>query len=615
VSAKVTQLVHDLVSQGRWDEAHSVLQRWSQQQPDDPDALQQCGVLCYTIGRFPESERYLRRALEKVDNADAHYYLGLTLTKLNRHSDAMASFREACDRREGFATAHLQWGVCLLSTNSYRGALGQFRQALKLNPRLVAAAYQAGVASFQLAAYSDAVEFFAEACEKDPALAEAFNGLGVSLAALGQYEKALSCFSRAWQLDQSLAIVQRNWAAALVNLGRSEEAARHYQEAINLPPKILEARQRALIYNDWGVNLVRQGRLDEAVERLLQAVSIDPELLEARVNFGIVNNNLAEYEQAAETLERALELAPESPVTNFHLGISYFLLGQFEKALSRFAVARDGDDGRGNLDLWVGYAQMACANYPTAEAALRSAVQASPDNFIALDALGNCLSAQQRFLEAVETFKQTLRVNNNFGLAHMHLAKTLEACGRQPEAIAEYKAAVQADPSCLLPEREILDELIAHSSFDLVLSKSQKLLQIAPGDEEAQLSMARALRAQSRLDEAAQVLETLLRDYPRNGPALVLQGQIYLSQGKLLEADERFRAASLLFDGDVLLYYGWGKVLGLLGLHELALEKFQNANEIDPYDGDTYEAWGATLKVLGRYQDAADVFKRAAEYL
>ena len=258
---------------------------------------------------------------------------------------------------------------------------------------------------------------------------------------------------------------------------------------------------------------------------------------------------------------------------------------------------------------------MATGNHQAAERHFEKAIKENPSNFLALDAQGTCYSLQERHQEALDFFKQALQVNNSLGLAHIHLAKALEACGRTSEAMLEYKVAVQKDPQCLVPEKEVLELLLEHSNFDTVLSRSQRLLELVPGDEDAQLALARALKAQNRLDEAADVLAKLVNMHPDSGYAHVLEGQIFLAQGKLLEADEKFRTASLLYDGDVSLYYGWGKALGLLGLHELALEKFEKANEIDPYDSDTYEGWGASLKALGRFQEAGEVFKRAAEYL
>ena len=50
-------------------------------------------------------------------------------------------------------------------------------------------------------------------------------------------------------------------------------------------------------------------------------------------------------------------------------------------------------------------------------------------------------------------------------------------------------------------------------------------------------------------------------------------------------------------------------------MHELALEKYEKASELDPYDADVYDAWGAALKTLGRFGDAAEVYRRAADYI
>jgi tetratricopeptide (TPR) repeat protein len=156
---------------------------------------------------------------------------------------------------------------------------------------------------------------------------------------------------------------------------------------------------------------------------------------------------------------------------------------------------------------------------------------------------------------------------------------------------------------------------LKQSQYELVQNKTRKLLELMPSDEESYLSLARAFKGQGKHEDAMQVLNALLQVNPGCGPACVMQGQLYLSQGLLLDADEKFRVASQLFEGDTVLYYGWGKTLGLLGLHELALEKFEKANEIDPFDADTYEAWGATLKILGRYQEAAEIYRKAAEYI
>jgi tetratricopeptide (TPR) repeat protein len=175
--------------------------------------------------------------------------------------------------------------------------------------------------------------------------------------------------------------------------------------------------------------------------------------------------------------------------------------------------------------------------------------------------------------------------------------------------------ALSLDPNCLTAEKEVIENLLKSSQFDAAMNRSIKILEISPLDPEATLSLAKVMKVQNRLPEAQELLEKLLGQNAENGPAQVLIGQIFLSQGRFLDADERFRTASEIYDGDCALYYSWGKSLILMGFHELALEKFQKASEIDPYDADVYDAWGAALKHLGKFGEAAEVFKRASEYM
>jgi tetratricopeptide (TPR) repeat protein len=189
--------------------------------------------------------------------------------------------------------------------------------------------------------------------------------------------------------------------------------------------------------------------------------------------------------------------------------------------------------------------------------------------------------------------------------------------GEQEAAQKEFAAAVSLDKNVLIPEKEVIEQLLQVSRFDDVLDKSQKLLTMVPGDVDARLALAKAFKEGNQHDQALSVLEQLLIEDPQNGPAYVLAGQIFLTDGRFVEADDMFRKAcdSDSYEGDSVLYYSWGKTLALLGLHELALEKYEQAAEIDPYDGDVYEAWGGTLKHLGKFAEAAEVYKRASDYL
>jgi len=620
MTTDVKQLVKELVEKGQWEEAQSILLRLVHEEPNNSQLQFTLGTVFFNQGNFNFSEEHLKSALAMDGNyAECYYYLGLIDLRLNRQAEAVHQFRTACELKEDYALAHLHWGLALHQMGSLRGAIGQYNQAVKLNSKLMAANYQAGVACYDLGEYLEAAQYFKSAALIDPKMAEAFNGLGLCYLALGQVEDSLNCFREAWKLDDRLLMVQRNWAVALSQLGQYDEAREHYQTALGTGAKVLAAQDRGLVYNDWGVNLFCQGRYDEAAEKLIQSIDIDPDLVSARLNLGMVHSVLSEYEMAAQAFERALELSPELPQINMFCGIAYFFLGNYADAESKFLSALNGGKEHGwshpELNIWLAYTEIALGNYRQAVLYFEAALADNPNNYLVLDGLGQCLLLAGQTDKAGEIFTRVLTVNNEYALGHWHLAVLLEQVGRLEEAEPHYQRAVNIDPSCLDPHKEALEKALRKKQIGLVLDRGGKLLRLAPGDVELNLYYAQALKSANRLDECEQIVRRLLAMHPQLGPAHSLLAQLAMNSGQLADADDHFLKASVLYEGDVPLFYNWGRCLCLLGMNELALEKFVRAAEIDPYEGDTYEAWAEALKTLGRFADVAAVYKQAQEYL
>ncbi len=620
MTTDVKQLVRELVEKGQWDEAQSILLRLIGEEPNNPELEFSLGIVFFNQGNFALSQEHFRNALAMNKSyAECHYYLGLIELRMNKQAEAVHQFRTACEIKEDYALAHLHWGLALHQMGSLKGAIGQYNQAVKLNSKLMAANYQAGVACYDLGEYTEAAQYFKSAALIDPKMAEAFNGLGLCYLALGQVEDSLNCFREAWRLDDRLLMVQRNWAVALSQLGQYDEAREHYQIALGTGAKVLAAQDRGLVYNDWGVNLFCQGRYDEAAEKLIQSIDIDPALVSARLNLGMVHSVLSEYEMAAQAFEKALELSPDLPQINMFCGIAHFFLGNYEDAQSKFLAALEGGKEHGwthpELNIWMAYTEIALANYRQAAVYFEQALNENPNNYLVLDGLGQCLLLAGQVDKAGEVFTRVLTVNNDYALGHWHLAALLEQVGRSEEADPHYQRAVNIDPACLNPYKEGLEKALRKKQIGLVLDRGMRLLRYAPGDVELSLYYAQALKAANRLDECEQMVRRLLAMHPQLGPAHSLLAQLSMNSGQLADADEHFQQASQLYEGDVPLYFNWGRCLCLLGMNELALEKFEKAAEIDPYEGDTYEAWAEALKTLGRFAEVAAVYKQAQEYL
>jgi len=615
LSTQISQLVSDLASQGKWDEAYAGLMRFAQQNPsgmNDPDIQYQLGVISFNNGKLAEAERHLKTALS-IDSTrgDAHYRLGLVLLKDGRPAEAMPAFRDACERREGFAVGHLHWGMALMAGNSFRGAIGQFNQAIKLDPKLSAAFIQGGMASFRMGQFMEAAQYFQAAVNNEPEIPEPLVCLGIALSAMGNDNDAGKCFMRAWQVDGKDITTLRYAASAMANAGMIDDAVRLFQEAVGMGHRMLTARERALIYNDWGVSLFKAGRAEDASDKLMEASDMDSSCLEPMMNLGLVCVDLGEYERAADAFEKALALEKNNNEVRVYLAVTLILMNNCQQALA--VLQEKEQDGR--FDFWLGHAYLGIANYEKAAQYFDRVLKSTPSNYQAIDGLGCALYLSGNYPEAVQKFSQAISLREDYALGHLHLSRVFDEMGDTERGSQHLRLAIQYDPECLNPQKEALDRLLKASRYELVEAQSLKILAINPQDADVRVSLARAFKEQQRLDEAIDLVTTVIQEDPKNAVARIVAGQIFLLQGRFVEADEMFREADQYSDGDPGLFYYWGKALSLLGLQELALEKYEKATEIDPYDADVYDAWGQALKSLGRFADAADVYRRASEYI
>ena len=94
-------------AQNRLDEAARYFRQALTLQPDYPDALNNLGVICLTLGQLEEAVSAFRQALKfKPDYVEAHCNLGVIFNELGKRDDAIASFRKALSLRHDYARAY-----------------------------------------------------------------------------------------------------------------------------------------------------------------------------------------------------------------------------------------------------------------------------------------------------------------------------------------------------------------------------------------------------------------------------------------------------------------------------------------------------------------------------
>jgi tetratricopeptide (TPR) repeat protein len=82
----------------RYHEAHEFLQRAIALAPDDPAIIDSVGWVYYKLGRFEEAERWIRRALERLDQAEIIYHLAQLLHDLGRIEESCELMKRGLEK-------------------------------------------------------------------------------------------------------------------------------------------------------------------------------------------------------------------------------------------------------------------------------------------------------------------------------------------------------------------------------------------------------------------------------------------------------------------------------------------------------------------------------------
>ncbi|MDH3814072.1 MAG: protein kinase [Acidobacteriota bacterium] len=184
---------------------------------------------------------------------------------------------------------------------------------------------------------------------------------------------------------------------------------------------------------------------------------------------------------------------------------------------------------------------------------------------------------------AGENFRQALRLDPNFALAHVGLSEALwEVYLRDLDRVA-------------------LEEAEDHA---------EKAREIAPEMPEARLALARIYRTTGRHDAAVKEVEAALADHPRADEVQRELGRSYERVGDLEAAERSLRAATSLRPDDWINWNVLGNFLARNGKYEEAGDAYRQSAEVAPTDVSMPREKLATYGLqVGEIDAAIDIYE------
>ena len=190
----------------------------------------------------------------------------------------------------------------------------------------------------------------------------------------------------------------------------------------------------------------QHGEYQESTDKLTVALKTEPASVPIHYLLGLNYYRLREYPKAVEEFQRVLQLSPDYELATFQLGLAYARTGDFDQAIQALKHALELDGTNFSAAYNLGAAYLKKQMVPEAAAAFRQSITTYPEYATAHRALGELLLYQGQVDEAVAELRRAAELEPRDPGTHAALAKALATKGLNAEADEELRKAQQAQP-------------------------------------------------------------------------------------------------------------------------------------------------------------------------
>jgi tetratricopeptide (TPR) repeat protein len=362
------------------------------------------------------------------------------------------------------------------------------------------------------------------------------------------FEEGVALSGRLQEIFQFRPAIQRDIQSrqnffsgrALVSRGRYPEAIQQLQRSIDLFPEASHS------YNAIGLAHWQQGTLDQAIAPLEQAIALTPQWTYPRNILALVLLELRRYDEARQRFQEALQVNPEDSSLNHGLAQLDLQLGRVADAEPRLQRAIDFNPGNAYALATYARLERLRGNLDQAESRLRLAIRLEPDEPSFSAGLADLLRQRGRVADAQQIFNQLARANpSNLSVVRTY-TDFLTAQNRLSDARSLLDEAVKAapkDPNIRVVYGEFLRTQQRGSDAE---KQYKEALKAAPSNVFAHYGLANVYLTGGKLDQAEKSIQAAEKADPRYPRSMMLLGQIRSAQKRYPEALDAFDKALAL---------------------------------------------------------------------
>lgn len=288
-----------------WAKAHEVADRLKTAQPNQPTGFYFDGLAFQGENKLPES--------------------------LEQFESALAVSPDAVQPLSQLVKSHLAMGKADVAET-------RLGEVLERNPKNFVAYNLLGELQLAGKRHAEAQKSFEAALAVNDKWAILYRNLAATQLGAGSEDAAIATMEKGIEATKGAALLVTGLATYLEKAGKLDQAIAQYDRVLKENPKSdLAANNLAMLlieYKDDDASKARAKELTAALASIAQPAYQD--------TVGWVAYKTGDFPKAAETLEKAVQGAPDAQIIRYHLGMAYMAIGNEVLAKDNLKQAVEG---------------------------------------------------------------------------------------------------------------------------------------------------------------------------------------------------------------------------------------------------------------------------------
>jgi len=575
-----SSLLHQIAVEfqdGKIPEAERSLRAALQQAPRDPSALSLLGVILDAQKRYDEAESAYRQALATLPGSPGVLNnLGNHYLAQGKTDQARAAFLKVVLADPAHPNANLQLAQFSVAAKQgavalkYLDRLPPENQAL---PPVAILRAQALKLSGQDTAAGNLLREVESKAAHDSNVAFS---IGVTFANWQRYTDAENAFTHALDADPTNFDILYNLGLAAQNAGDLPRAQEVYRIALQQRPNDVDC-----LFNLASIYM-QTGHPDDAIMPLMQARKAAPDRPGILFALAQASQEIGFYGDAATAIDEYLKLKPHDDVARRERGFCLIRSTSLDQGLEdlRWYAQKHPKDGRGLYELAIGetvrapdqalqHLDQALAIDPQFNAArfaravlyyekgrtensiadLKLVLSKEPDNFRALDVLGQDYARLERYPEAADVLGRAAKLAPKDAKILTHYAHVLTRLDRKEDAekvLADFRTFAAAQGP--RPNRGLFEylNLPPEKQYAKYMENLQRNIGLRPNDPALRVQLGNTYLEQGKPEAAIEAF--------RVASKMTSDPDILASCGKALVDDEQYAASREFLEPAVAAY-------------------------------------------------------------